>query len=84
MAENVRELLRLLTYDAEPMVSWEEIYYFKDENGFVPSRQSNNFRTWLLDNFGIGQTSDADGIVQTAQAKHQEEYQAWMKTYCGE
>lgn len=31
VAENIQQLLHLLTYDVEPMTSWESVFYYKDK-----------------------------------------------------
>jgi len=63
------------------MVSWDEVYYYKDKSDFEPSEQSGAFNKWAADNFKIDLTSNADHIVKAAQIKYQEEFKAWMKNY---
>ncbi len=81
VASNILELFQILTYDAEPMVSWGKVYYYKDETDFEPSEQSDQFKKWLLNNFNIEQTDNADSVVKIAQERYQEEFKTWMKKY---
>jgi len=81
VAENIDGLLQILTYDAEPLVSWEDVNYYRDDEGYEPSPLSNNFADWLFENFMLGQSIDANRIVKKAQAKYQGEFLVWLKKY---
>jgi hypothetical protein len=81
VASNILALFQILTYDVEPMVSWDKVYYYKDEDDFEASEQSESFKRWLYDNFKINETNNADIIVKAAQEKYQEEFKDWMKNY---
>jgi hypothetical protein len=70
-----------LSFDAEPMVSWDEVNYYKDENDFEPSEQYETFKKWLFDNFRINQTNNAENIIKAAQIKYQVEFVNWMENY---
>ena len=81
VASNILELFQILLYDTEPMVSWDKVYYYKDESDFEPSEQSAAFKKWVAENFKIDLTYKADDIVKAAQIKQQEEFKTWMEKY---
>jgi hypothetical protein len=81
VASNILELFQILTYDVEPMVGWDEVYYYKDEEDYEPSEQREAFKKWLFDNFKISETNNADSIVKAAQEKYQAAFKDWMKNY---
>ena len=80
VAKNIRELLAILTFDAEPMVDWERVFYYKGK-AYVESPLKNKFRDWLLSTFQIKAVDDPGAIVKNAQTSHSEEFQTWMKQY---
>ncbi|MCC7454999.1 MAG: hypothetical protein IT222_12590 [Crocinitomix sp.] len=81
VARNIQELLQILTYDAEPMVSWDEVYYYKDEGECEPSDLAETFKKWLFDNFKIREISNVSDIIRVAQSEYQEEFKTWMKKF---
>jgi len=84
VAENIKQLLVILSCDAEAMVSWDRVVYFKDpEDETSPWR--GEFCDWLKKAFGIQPTDDADAnlITEMAQTKHGENFKKWMKQFVG-
>lgn len=81
VARNIFELLQLLSYDVEPMVLWDRVFFYKDEHDFEPSDFARIFKKWLLDNFKINEINDAEDIIRVAQSEYQEEFNTWMKTF---
>lgn len=79
VAENIRQLLQILTYDTEPSVSWEEVYYYKSED--ESSARSQEFKEWVLKMYDIEPIDNADDLVQQAQEKYQEELKNWMQNF---
>jgi hypothetical protein len=81
VAENIKDLFRVLTYDVEPTIDWDSIYYYRDEENHEPSKYIDQYRNWLLENHQINSTKNADKIVQKAQGKFQEEFKEWFAKY---
>ena len=81
VAENLTGLLQILSYDTEPMVDWNSIYFYKDETDYEPGEATEQFHKWLADRFSISPVNDADRIVIAAQAVCGEEFKQWMKKY---
>lgn len=44
VAKNLDELLQLLTFDSEPMIDWDEVYYYKDIEEYEPSGKIKEYR----------------------------------------
>ena len=80
VAENIMQLMKILTYDAEPMVDWDDVVYYKDEED-EPSERSQEFKEWLLRNYNIKPIDDADQLVKQAQEKYKDSFIAWMNIY---
>jgi hypothetical protein len=78
VAKNLRELLRLLTFDVEPMIDMKKVTYYRGED-HEGSESAEAYRDWLKTEFGLEPTDDADALVAGAQAEHQSAFQAWMK-----
>lgn len=81
IAENVKELLRLLTFDVEPMVDLGGVSFYKDEDEHEPSEAAEEYEAWLQSELGLEPVDDADEIVSAAQLKYKKPFDAWMKTF---
>jgi hypothetical protein len=81
VAEGFLAFLRLLTYDAAPMVDHREVIYYKDQEGYEPSPKSGSFRKWVKNTFEIDQANSPDEIVHSAQKKYQAAFNEWKLKY---
>ncbi|MCJ8155540.1 hypothetical protein MKJ01_17410 [Chryseobacterium sp. SSA4.19] len=81
VAKNIRELLQILTFDVEPAIGWDDIYYYKDEDDYEPTEKTEEYRKWVLEKYGIETTEDPDEIVKNAQEMYENEFQNWLKKY---
>lgn len=81
VAKNIKELLEILTFDVEPSIGWDEIYFYKDEDDYEPSEKIEEYRSWVLENYGIEITEDPDEIVKKAQKIYEDKFQNWLKKY---
>lgn len=84
VSKNIKELLQILTFDVEPSIEWDQIYYFKDEDDYEPTDKTEEYKNWVLEKYGIEPTEDADQIVKRAQSIYEEEFQTWLKKYYDE
>jgi len=80
VADNLPEFFRLLALDAEPMVDWERVSYYKDESD-PPSTQAPAFRAWLLKHFNLQPAGSAEEIIQPAQEKHGDAFKNWIAQF---
>jgi hypothetical protein len=81
IAENIADLLQLLTMDAEPFISVEGIY-MQRQDGDRGSPASAQYKEWLKTHFDLDAIDDAKPVIDAAQAKYATAFQQWMKTYC--
>lgn len=84
ISKNINDFLSVLAYDVEPMIDWDSISYYKDEEDYEPSKYNDSYRNWLVENHQIETTKNANEIVQNAQEKYQEEFKEWMNKYYSE
>jgi len=81
VAKNLDELLQILTFDCEPMVGWDEVYYYKNTDEYEPSRKITEYRKWLKKELSIDSLDNADPIVQSAQNEYQASFKAWVGNF---
>lgn len=81
VAHHFDELLQLLTFDSEPMIDWDEVYYYKDPDDFKPSAESETYHRWLQHQYGMAVIDDADAIVANAQASYQQAFKSWVAQF---
>ncbi len=80
VAENILQLLHLITFDTEISVDLEEAYFYKSED-YEESRDLNKFLKWLQENYGLTQTLDPSEIIASAQEKYKEPFDKWFEQY---
>lgn len=84
VAKNLDELLQLLTFDCEPMIDWDSVYYYKDPNDFEPSNKIEEYTNWLQKEFSLETLSDTEQIIEDAQQLYKDEFYNWVgKFYAG-
>jgi hypothetical protein len=81
VAENIRQLLHLLTYDAEIFVDFDEAYFYKDKKSYVESDDLNEYLKWLKGDYSLDQIENTEPIIQSAQEKYKEKFDKWFAQY---
>ena len=81
VAENILQLLHLITFDTEISVDFEEIYFYKDEDDYEESEDLNEFLNWLKGDYGLDQIQEPSDIISSAQEKYKEEFDKWFGQY---
>ncbi len=81
IAQNIQDLLTILTYDVEPMIDWDSVSYFKDEDDYEPSKYIDSYRNWLAKNHSIAHTDNANEIMLKAQKETQVDFNNWIRQY---
>lgn len=81
IAKNIRELLEILTFDVEPTLRWDEMYFYKDENFYEPTDKTEEYKAWVLEKYGVKTTEYPAEIVNKAQEVYEVEFQNWFKKY---
>ncbi|KGE12514.1 hypothetical protein [Sphingobacterium deserti] len=80
VAENLRQLFELLTFDSEICVDLEQAYFHKTE-GQQESRDLDKFLRWLQENFGLKQSQHTAKIITSAQEKYKEPFDNWFERF---
>lgn len=80
VADDMMQLLLILSCDVEPLVRWEGVIYGK-RSPDEASPRNGEFRDWLKKTFGIRPVVEADSIVKIAGAKHGEKFRNWIRDY---
>ncbi|WP_126653850.1 hypothetical protein [Chryseobacterium aureum] len=81
VAENMVQLLHLLTFDTEISVDSDEAYFYKDEDGDEESEDLNEYLTWIKENYGLIQIENPDLLIKKAQAQYKESFDQWFGQY---
>lgn len=83
IAENLRELIKLLTYDEQISVWHDEAYIIKDDDDFQNS-DAELFRNWAKKEFNIDAVQsdeETEEIIDNAQKKHGESFNKWKEKF---
>ena len=78
VACNIDELLQILTFDSEPMIDWDEVFYYKEPDDFEPSSKIEEYKRWLKIEYSLPAIENADEIVKRAQKLHKDSFNAWV------
>lgn len=81
VAENILQLMQLLTFDAEIMVDFDSAYFYKDETDHEESQYSTKYKTWLKENFHLEAVSEPNEIIENAQSKWKVAFDEWFGQY---
>ena len=81
VAEDVKSLLRILTFDSEPMIDHRTVTFYKNEDDHEPSGGAKDYVAWLATELDLEPVKNAEDLVAAAQEKHAESFATWMKQY---
>lgn len=81
IARNLRELFRLSTFDAEPMIDHHGVEFFKDPDWYEVSECLDEYQRWLKAQFDIDSVVGPAELVSEAQTELQESFNAWKQPY---
>lgn len=68
VARDLRELLQILTFDAEPSIDWDRVYFYRGEDDEHRDAHQD-YVAWLAEHFQLSPVTDADAVVAAAQAE---------------
>ncbi|PZP51187.1 MAG: hypothetical protein DI598_03785 [Pseudopedobacter saltans] len=80
VAENILQLLHLITFDTDILVEFEGAYFEKNED-YEESRDLKKFLKWLQENYGLSQTISPSEIIDSAQEKYKAQFDKWFEQY---
>lgn len=81
VAENMVQLLHLLTFDTEISVDFDEAYFYKDEDDDEESEDLNEYLTWIKEDYGLSQIENPDLLIKNAQVQYKESFDQWLGQY---
>jgi len=81
VANNINDLLQILTFDSEPMVDWDSLYYYKDPDDHESSAKIESYCNWLKNTRFLETITNANALVKLAQKYHQNEFKDWMAKF---
>ncbi|PWJ33507.1 hypothetical protein BC781_1139 [Sediminitomix flava] len=81
IADNFKDLLKILTFDSEPMVYYDEISYYKNLADYNVSKNRSEYIKWLKSEFKIDPIESTEELVLIAQQKYQKDLEAWINKF---
>lgn len=81
VANNILELMHILTFDEEPMIDWENLCYYKDEDEDDSSEKSKEYSKWIKEEYNLEPLLNCNHIVENAVNKHQKNLDVFMKRF---
>ncbi len=81
VAENIFQLMQMLTYDTEIMVDFDNACFYKDEEEFEESEDNSTYKNWLKENFDLEPTSEPNEIIDNAQRIYKVPFDKWFGHY---
>ncbi|QNN42864.1 hypothetical protein [Pedobacter roseus] len=84
VAENILQLLHLLTYDAEIWVEFDQAYFYKNKNSYEEREDLDQYLKWMKGDYHLNQIEAPDELIKTAQEKYKEKFDKWFGQYFNE
>jgi hypothetical protein len=81
VARNLSEWFQILSFDVEPMVDHDTVYYYKDTDDHAKSDCIEEYRQWLTTKLGLNPIEDADSVVEVAKGQHQEALTSFIRQF---
>jgi hypothetical protein len=79
VAENILQLMHLITFDVEIVVNNDEAF-FKNRRK-KPSENLEKYLKWLKENYNLERTENPNVIIKNAQEKYQIFFDEWCSQY---
>lgn len=86
VANNLNQLLRLISYDCEPMVDFEGVTFSRDINDYEASPMNDEYKR-ILTELGIQPIAEAlevTELINTVQNTYETKFSEWLKKYIPE
>ncbi len=81
VAENVVQLMHLLTYDTEISVDFDEVYFYKDDNYHKPSEDHEAYVEFIKTDYKLEPLSETESIIKNAQSKYKAKFDEWCSQF---
>ena len=80
IAEDVAQLLRLLTFDVEPMIDHDGVTFYKGKD-HEPRDNHDLYQRWLEAELSLKPIDDPAPLVAAAQARYKADFDAWKSKF---
>ncbi len=87
VAYNLLDFLCLLSFDVEPIVDDDGIYFYKDEENYEPSPHNRKYKKWLREHYQLSSISSnfaAEILVEYAQHCYGNLFSSWVDHFTQE
>ena len=81
IAENILQLLHLLTYDVEIIIDWDKINFVKLKEEYKESKSLGKYLKWIKEHYNLEQIEKPEEIIKTAQDKYKLSFANWFSKY---
>lgn len=84
VAENTRDLIRLMSYDTEISVDHENAYFYKDEDYYEESENKEIYADWIKNTFGfeaLENDEETDDIMDNAKEKYKKKLNTFLEKF---
>ena len=81
VAENIKQLLQLLSCDIAISVNRDKAYFNKDIANHTKSLHHGIFIQWLKENYQIEPNYNPNEIIATAQNKYKTDFNNWLQNF---
>ncbi|MEV0732669.1 hypothetical protein [Polymorphospora sp. NPDC050346] len=83
VARDLRELFRLVGYDCEITVGWDDAYFYRGDDHEHRSGHAD-YVAWLAEHFALTPADDPDVVVATARAEYGDRFETWSAGFLPE
>ena len=81
VAENILQLLHLITYGTEIWVDFDQTYFYKDANSYEEPEDLGEYLKWMKGDYNLHQIEAPDELIKIAQEKHKKNFDQWFGGY---
>ncbi|MDR0558846.1 MAG: SMI1/KNR4 family protein [Prevotellaceae bacterium] len=81
IAENILELLHLITYDVEIEVDENRFFFPKHNTNYKESENLRYYLQWINEKYNLESIKEPEIIIKKAQEKYGECFRNWFKEY---
>ena len=81
VADNLKAFLRLISFDSEPLVEWDEVSFHKDADDYEPSGDLDDYIEWLEDTYNLKPVESVDEILKPARRNHAKPLRKWLSRF---
>ncbi len=81
VARSLAVLLQIVGYDAEPLVDYDEVSFYRDDDDYEPSSGLDAYVQWLANELGVAPADDPGALVAAAQLEVGPAFDSWVAQF---